>query len=89
MADLSQGKLTLQNEVDGMEHIFDIKGIGRRPLALEHITVDCQVGEITNKPIMMPNYTTSILTFKVRFWFGFFFWYESVFRRSILNYMIF
>eukprot|EP00069_Balaena_mysticetus_P018654 bmy_11514T0 len=59
------GKLTLQNEVDGMEHIFDIKGIGKRPLALEHITIDCQVGEITNKPIMVPNYTTSILTFKV------------------------
>ncbi|XP_006066483.4 cilia- and flagella-associated protein 47 [Bubalus bubalis] len=59
------GKLILQNEVDGMEHIFDIKGIGKRPLALEHIIVDCQVGEVTNKPIMVPNYTRSILTFKV------------------------
>ncbi|XP_052518697.1 cilia- and flagella-associated protein 47 [Budorcas taxicolor] len=59
------GKLILQNEVDGMEHIFDIKGIGKRPLALEHIIVDCQVGEVTNKPIIVPNYTPSLLTFKV------------------------
>ncbi|MXQ98946.1 hypothetical protein E5288_WYG015975 [Bos mutus] len=59
------GKLILHNEVDGMEHIFDIKGIGKRPLALEHIIIDCQVGEMTNKPIMVPNYTPSILTFKV------------------------
>uniref|UniRef100_A0A8C6DN97 Cilia and flagella associated protein 47 n=1 Tax=Moschus moschiferus TaxID=68415 RepID=A0A8C6DN97_MOSMO len=59
------GKLILQNEVDGMEHIFDIKGIGKRPLALEHITVDCQVGEVANKPIIVPSYTPNILTFKV------------------------
>lgn len=83
MADLSQGKLTLQNEVDSMEHIFDIKGIGKRPLALEHITIDCQVGEITNKPIMMPNYTTSILTFKVRFWFVFFSFGMKVFSEGV------
>ncbi|KAF4027207.1 hypothetical protein G4228_019312 [Cervus hanglu yarkandensis] len=59
------GRLILQNEADGMEHIFDIKGIGKRPLALEYITVDCQVGEVTNKHIIVPNYTPSILTFKV------------------------
>ncbi|XP_021536941.1 cilia- and flagella-associated protein 47 [Neomonachus schauinslandi] len=59
------GRLTLQNEVDGMEYVFDIKGIGKRPLALEHITIDCQVGKMTNKPIMVPNYTKIIQTFKV------------------------
>nr|XP_031529130.1 cilia- and flagella-associated protein 47 [Vicugna pacos] len=58
------GKLILQNE-DGMEHVFDIKGIGKRPLALEHITVNCQVGEKTNISIMVPNYTLTMLTFKV------------------------
>ncbi|KAB0341518.1 hypothetical protein FD754_018444, partial [Muntiacus muntjak] len=58
------GRLILQNEVDGMEHIFDIKGVGKRPLALEYITVDCQVGEVTNKHIIVPNYTPSVLTFK-------------------------
>ncbi|XP_039112210.1 cilia- and flagella-associated protein 47 [Hyaena hyaena] len=59
------GKLTLQNETDGMEHVFDIKGIGKRPLALEHIVIDCQVGEVTYKSIMVPNYTKTIQTFKV------------------------
>ncbi|XP_059013719.1 cilia- and flagella-associated protein 47 [Mustela lutreola] len=59
------GRLTLQNEVDGMEYVFDIKGIGKKPLALEHITIDCQVGKTTNKPIMVPNYTKTIQTFKV------------------------
>lgn len=71
MTDLSQGKLILQNEVDGMEHIFDIKGTGKRPLALEHIIIDCQVGEVTNKPIIVPNYTPSLLTFKVSLFFDF------------------
>uniref|UniRef100_A0A8D2I0S5 Uncharacterized protein n=1 Tax=Urocitellus parryii TaxID=9999 RepID=A0A8D2I0S5_UROPR len=59
------GKLILQNEVDGMEHIFDIKGIGKKPLALEHISVDCEVGNVTNKSIMVPNYTRTSITFKV------------------------
>ncbi|XP_029785500.1 cilia- and flagella-associated protein 47 [Suricata suricatta] len=59
------GKLTLQNEADGMEHVFDIKGIGKRPVALEHIIIDCQVGEVTNKHLIVPNYTNTIQTFKV------------------------
>lgn len=50
-----------------MEYVFDIKGIGKRPLALEHIVIDCQVGEATQKSIMVPNYTKTIQTFKVRF----------------------
>ncbi|XP_012663036.2 cilia- and flagella-associated protein 47 [Otolemur garnettii] len=59
------GKLILQNEVDGMEHVFDIKGIGTKPLALEHIVVECTVGETADKPIMVPNHTNTILTFEV------------------------
>nr|XP_023490286.1 cilia- and flagella-associated protein 47 isoform X1 [Equus caballus] len=59
------GKLTLQNQVDGMTHVFEIKGTGRKPLALEHIIVDCQVGNVTNKAIVVPNDTKTILTFKV------------------------
>uniref|UniRef100_A0A667I3F2 Calponin-homology (CH) domain-containing protein n=1 Tax=Lynx canadensis TaxID=61383 RepID=A0A667I3F2_LYNCA len=59
------GRLIVQNEADGMEYVFDIKGIGKRPLALEHIIINCQVGEMTNKPIMVPNHTKTIQTFKV------------------------
>ncbi|CAM4444816.1 unnamed protein product [Lepidochelys kempii] len=59
------GKLILQNETDGTEHIFGLKGIGRKPLALDHIVIDCQVRQITQKVLMVPNYTKNKLTYKV------------------------
>ncbi|KAM6143220.1 cilia- and flagella-associated protein 47 [Erethizon dorsatum] len=59
------GKLTLKNEVDGMERIIDIKGIGKKTLAFGTIIMDCQVGDVVNKPIIVPNYTRNTLTFKV------------------------
>ncbi|XP_049727859.1 cilia- and flagella-associated protein 47 isoform X2 [Elephas maximus indicus] len=59
------GKLTLQNEADGVKHVFDIKGIGRTPLAFENVVVNCQVGDMVNRPIMVPNYTKTIVTYKV------------------------
>ncbi|KAM9320035.1 LOW QUALITY PROTEIN: cilia- and flagella-associated protein 47 [Gastrophryne carolinensis] len=62
---LKKGKLMLQNETDGTEHIFGLKGIGQEPLALDHIAIDCQVREITQKVLMVPNYTNDRLTFKV------------------------
>ncbi|XP_049985737.1 cilia- and flagella-associated protein 47 isoform X2 [Alexandromys fortis] len=59
------GKLTLENEVDGMAHSIEIDGIGTNPLALDHIVIDCKVGNVTDKSIIVPNYTKSLLTFKV------------------------
>nr|XP_042125169.1 cilia- and flagella-associated protein 47 isoform X1 [Peromyscus maniculatus bairdii] len=59
------GKLTLQNEVDGMAHVVEIDGIGTKPLALDHIVINCIVGNVTDKSIIVPNYTKSLLTFKV------------------------
>ncbi|CAI9615034.1 unnamed protein product, partial [Staurois parvus] len=61
----STGKLLLQNETDGTEHIFGLKGIGQEPLALDHIVINCQVRQITQKVLMVPNYTNDRLTFKV------------------------
>ncbi|XP_069827114.1 cilia- and flagella-associated protein 47 [Dendropsophus ebraccatus] len=61
----STGTLILQNETDGAEHIFGLKGIGQEPLALDHIVIDCQVRQITQKVLMVPNYTNDRLTFKV------------------------
>ncbi|XP_069613759.1 cilia- and flagella-associated protein 47 [Ranitomeya imitator] len=61
----SAGTLILQNETDGTEHIFGLKGIGQEPLALDHIVIDCQVRQITQKVLMVPNYTNARLTFKV------------------------
>ncbi|XP_075769379.1 cilia- and flagella-associated protein 47 isoform X3 [Pelodiscus sinensis] len=59
------GKLILQNETDGTAHIFGLKGIGKKPLALDHIMIDCQVRQITQKVLMVPNFTTNKLTYKV------------------------
>uniref|UniRef100_K7G7P3 CFA47 protein n=2 Tax=Pelodiscus sinensis TaxID=13735 RepID=K7G7P3_PELSI len=58
------GKLILQNETDGTAHIFGLKGIGKKPLALDHIMIDCQVRQITQKVLMVPNFTTNKLTYK-------------------------
>ncbi|XP_075708861.1 cilia- and flagella-associated protein 47 isoform X2 [Rhinoderma darwinii] len=61
----STGILILQNETDGTEHIFGLRGIGQEPLALDHIVIECQVRQITQKVLMVPNYTNDRLTFKV------------------------
>ncbi|XP_028902353.1 cilia- and flagella-associated protein 47 isoform X2 [Ornithorhynchus anatinus] len=61
----TEGKLTLQNETDGTEHIFGLKGTGKKPLALDHVVIDCQVRQMTHKVLMVPNYTKSRLTYQV------------------------
>ncbi|XP_041127618.1 cilia- and flagella-associated protein 47-like isoform X2 [Polyodon spathula] len=62
---ITLGKLTLQNETDGTEHIFGLKGVGKKPLALDHVVIDCQVRQITQKVLMVPNYTQTRLICKV------------------------
>ncbi|KAM7045480.1 cilia- and flagella-associated protein 47 [Molossus nigricans] len=59
------GKLTLQNKIDGMEHVFIMKGIGKSPAAFEHIIANCRLGIPEDRTIMVPNYTNNIVTFKV------------------------
>uniref|UniRef100_H2ZY45 CFA47 protein n=1 Tax=Latimeria chalumnae TaxID=7897 RepID=H2ZY45_LATCH len=58
------GKLTLQNKTDGTEHVFGLKGVGKRPLALDHIKIGCQVRQITQKVLTIPNFTQARLTCK-------------------------
>ncbi|KAM8753166.1 cilia- and flagella-associated protein 47 [Rhynchonycteris naso] len=59
------GKVTVQNKLDGMEHIVAMKGIGRRPVALEHIIANCKVGVPEDRTITVPNNTREKVTFKV------------------------
>ncbi|XP_075394462.1 cilia- and flagella-associated protein 47 [Tenrec ecaudatus] len=59
------GKLILQNETDGMKHVFDLRGIGRKPRAVEKVVVECQVGDVVNKTIMVTNYTRNPISYKV------------------------
>ncbi|XP_044297815.1 cilia- and flagella-associated protein 47 isoform X4 [Varanus komodoensis] len=62
---VTKGKLILQNEADGTDHVFLLKGIATKPLALDHIKIDCQVRQITQKVIMVPNFTKNELKYKV------------------------
>ncbi|XP_016288857.2 cilia- and flagella-associated protein 47 isoform X1 [Monodelphis domestica] len=59
------GSLKLRNQTDGIEHVFELRGIGKKPLPLDHAVIDCQVGKLTKKPIVVPNYTKDMLTYKV------------------------
>ncbi|XP_078514036.1 cilia- and flagella-associated protein 47 [Lissotriton helveticus] len=62
---VTMGRLVLRNETDGTEHIFSLKGVGQNPVALDHIVICCQVKEVTQEVLMVPNYTNSMLTYKV------------------------
>ncbi|XP_078416576.1 cilia- and flagella-associated protein 47-like [Cetorhinus maximus] len=62
---VTMGKLVLANETDGTERIINLKGIGKKPVAVDHVTIDCQVRQITRKVLMVPNYTQTRLTCKV------------------------
>ncbi|XP_028379248.1 cilia- and flagella-associated protein 47 [Phyllostomus discolor] len=59
------GTLTVENKIDGMEHIFALKGIGKRPVALERIVANCNVGVQENRTIMVPNYEKDMVIYKV------------------------
>ncbi|XP_042314327.1 cilia- and flagella-associated protein 47 [Sceloporus undulatus] len=61
----TKGKLILQNKADGTDHVFLLKGIATKPLALDHIKIECQVRQITEKVIMVPNFTKNELKYKV------------------------
>uniref|UniRef100_A0A7N4PXI9 Cilia and flagella associated protein 47 n=1 Tax=Sarcophilus harrisii TaxID=9305 RepID=A0A7N4PXI9_SARHA len=59
------GTLKLRNETDGIELVFELKGIGKKPLPLDHAVIDCRVGKMTKRPIIVPNYTKDMLTYRV------------------------
>ncbi|XP_036600089.1 cilia- and flagella-associated protein 47 [Trichosurus vulpecula] len=59
------GTLKLRNETDGIEQVFELRGIGKKPLPLDHAVIDCRVGKMTKRPIIVPNYTKDMLTYRV------------------------
>ncbi|XP_067848879.1 cilia- and flagella-associated protein 47-like [Heptranchias perlo] len=62
---VTMGKLVLANETDGTERIVNLKGVGKKPVAVDHVVIHCQVRQITKKVLMVPNYTQTKLTCKV------------------------
>ncbi|XP_027731257.1 cilia- and flagella-associated protein 47 [Vombatus ursinus] len=59
------GTLKLRNETDGIEQVFELKGIGKKPLPLDHAVIDCEVGKMTTKTMIVPNYTKDMMTYRV------------------------
>ncbi|XP_054422311.1 cilia- and flagella-associated protein 47 [Pteronotus mesoamericanus] len=58
-------KLILQNKKDGTEHAIALKGVGKRPVALEHIVANCKVGIPEDRIVRVPNYAKNTVTYKV------------------------
>ncbi|XP_019713619.1 cilia- and flagella-associated protein 47-like, partial [Hippocampus comes] len=56
------GKLSLHNSYNGVEHVFTIRGVGERPLPVEHVVLRCPVGETTSRQLNVPNYTQKTLS---------------------------
>ncbi|XP_078698604.1 cilia- and flagella-associated protein 47-like isoform X8 [Branchiostoma floridae x Branchiostoma belcheri] len=62
---LSLGRLLLRNHEDGTEHIFNLKGLGQKPLALDHIVVPCRAREKVTKVVQVPNVSNRKLIYQV------------------------
>ncbi|XP_071954714.1 cilia- and flagella-associated protein 47-like isoform X2 [Antedon mediterranea] len=60
-----EGKLILCNTEDGTEHYFKLKGEGQKPLALDHITVECEARSNVQRMIRVPNVTSNKLIYHI------------------------
>ncbi|XP_029931399.1 cilia- and flagella-associated protein 47-like [Myripristis murdjan] len=59
------GKLSLLNDCDNTEHTFTLRGVGERPLPVDHVVLHCSVGQVTHTQLQVPNYSQYKLTLKV------------------------
>ncbi|XP_029369560.1 cilia- and flagella-associated protein 47-like [Echeneis naucrates] len=60
-----KGKLSLNNDYDGTEHVFTLRGVGEHPLPVDHLVLHCPVGKTTHTQLDVPNYSQNKLTLKV------------------------
>lgn len=60
-----QGKLTLNNELNGNVSVFILRGVGEHPLPEDHAMLHCPVGQTTHTQLNVPNYSQKKLTVKV------------------------
>ncbi|XP_072178621.1 cilia- and flagella-associated protein 47-like [Diadema setosum] len=58
------GKLMMQNTDDGTEHYFNLKGEGQKPLALDHVVIECQARQKVKRLIRVPNVTSKKMVYK-------------------------
>ncbi|XP_077461697.1 cilia- and flagella-associated protein 47-like isoform X1 [Stigmatopora argus] len=59
------GKLSLHNSYNGVDHVFTIRGVGERPLPVEHVVLRCPVGKTTHREFSVPNYSQKTLSLQV------------------------
>nr|XP_057907492.1 cilia and flagella-associated protein 47-like isoform X2 [Doryrhamphus excisus] len=51
------GKLSLHNDRNGIEQVFTLRGVGERPLPVDHVVLHCPVGKTTMVELSVPNYS--------------------------------
>ncbi|XP_070567350.1 cilia- and flagella-associated protein 47-like [Ptychodera flava] len=60
----SSGKLVLHNVDNNTDHIFHLQGLGQKPLALDHITLQCQARQVVTQTIKVPNVTSNKMVYR-------------------------
>ncbi|XP_054654983.1 cilia and flagella-associated protein 47-like [Dunckerocampus dactyliophorus] len=59
------GKLSLYNDRNGIEQVFTLRGVGERPLPVDHVVLHCPVGKTTVTELSVPNYSQTKRSLKV------------------------
>ncbi|XP_006822342.1 cilia- and flagella-associated protein 47-like, partial [Saccoglossus kowalevskii] len=58
------GKLLLHNIDNNTDHMFYLQGLGQKPLALDHIEMECLAGEKCSYDIKVPNVTFNKMVYR-------------------------
>ncbi|XP_013416633.1 cilia- and flagella-associated protein 47 isoform X1 [Lingula anatina] len=61
-----EGLLILKNKSDGTEHSFHLRGHAKKPLPLDHVVIQGEVKQTTEKTVQVPNVTRKKLTYRVQ-----------------------
>ncbi|XP_048577373.1 cilia- and flagella-associated protein 47-like isoform X2 [Nematostella vectensis] len=61
----THGKLTLINTNDTTEQVYNLRGTGERPLALDNVLIECEARKTITRTLQVPNMTSKKLTLKV------------------------
>ncbi|XP_041462969.1 cilia- and flagella-associated protein 47-like isoform X1 [Lytechinus variegatus] len=59
------GKMMMLNTDDGTEHHFSLQGEGQKPLALDHVEVECEARQKIKRLIRVPNVTGRKMMYRV------------------------
>ncbi|XP_061833957.1 cilia- and flagella-associated protein 47-like [Nerophis lumbriciformis] len=59
------GKLSFHNEHNGIQQVFTLRGVGERPLPVDHVVLHCPVGKTTETQLSVPNYSQMKQTLQV------------------------